>query len=255
MTGYLPGPDQNAADQLLLLVTKKALPESSRNPSIRKQDVLRALKADEEQLFPAPCLIEQAAELLAREQEDEFVDAILSKRHDPIIIHAGGGVGKTAMAHRVSNRLQDECEVVLNDSFGNGGYRSTISPRHRHEVACCQIANELATKGLCHPLIPSNLANAADYLRAFNRCLTQAMEVLVVENAHAKIVIIIDAADNAQMAAQECDERTSFPRDLLRQSLPKGVVLVCLDLSRFDAAPLIAFTAPKETDYGTETDG
>ena len=28
-----------------------------------------------------------------------------------------------------------------------------------------------------------------------------------------------------------------------------------LDLSRFDAAPLIAFTAPKETDYGTETDG
>ncbi|WP_339822044.1 hypothetical protein [Sulfitobacter dubius] len=28
-----------------------------------------------------------------------------------------------------------------------------------------------------------------------------------------------------------------------------------LDLSRFDAAPLIAFTAPKETDYGTEADG
>ncbi|MGR3628626.1 MAG: hypothetical protein ACU0BP_05070, partial [Sulfitobacter sp.] len=28
-----------------------------------------------------------------------------------------------------------------------------------------------------------------------------------------------------------------------------------VDLSRFDAAPLIAFTAPKETDYGTETDG
>jgi hypothetical protein len=28
-----------------------------------------------------------------------------------------------------------------------------------------------------------------------------------------------------------------------------------LDLSRFDAAPLIAFIATKETDYGTETDG
>src|SRR6056297_493688 len=28
-----------------------------------------------------------------------------------------------------------------------------------------------------------------------------------------------------------------------------------LDLSRFDAAPLIAFTAAKETDYGNETDG
>ncbi len=28
-----------------------------------------------------------------------------------------------------------------------------------------------------------------------------------------------------------------------------------LDLSRFDAAPLIAFTATKEMRYGTETDG
>ena len=28
-----------------------------------------------------------------------------------------------------------------------------------------------------------------------------------------------------------------------------------LDLSRFDAAPLIAFIAAKETKYGTETDG
>ncbi|MFT6913376.1 MAG: hypothetical protein ACJAQW_001986, partial [Paracoccaceae bacterium] len=28
-----------------------------------------------------------------------------------------------------------------------------------------------------------------------------------------------------------------------------------MDLSRFDAAPLIAFTATKEMNYGTETDG
>ena len=28
-----------------------------------------------------------------------------------------------------------------------------------------------------------------------------------------------------------------------------------LDMSRFDATPLIAFIAAKETDYGNETDG
>ena len=28
-----------------------------------------------------------------------------------------------------------------------------------------------------------------------------------------------------------------------------------MDLSRFDAAPLIAFSATKEIDYGTETEG
>ncbi|KPQ15792.1 MAG: NACHT domain, partial [Rhodobacteraceae bacterium HLUCCO18] len=231
LTGYLPDPDQDGADQLLLLVTKKALPESSRNPSIRREDVLRALKTDEEHLFPAPCLIEEADGLLPREQEDDFVDAILNGSSEPVIIHAGGGVGKTAIALRISKRLRNECEVVLYDCFGNGGYRSAISPRHRHDIACCQIANELAARGLCHPLIPSHLAKAADYLRAFNRRLTQAMDILAADNPNAKIVIMIDAADNAQMAAEECGERTSLPRDLLRQTLPNGVVLVCLSRS------------------------
>ena len=32
-----------------------------------------------------------------------------------------------------------------------------------------------------------------------------------------------------------------------------GISRYTVDLSRFDAAPLIAFTATKETDYGTET--
>ena len=35
----------------------------------------------------------------------------------------------------------------------------------------------------------------------------------------------------------------------------QSVLTPVVDLSRFDAAPLIAFTATKETDYGTETDG
>jgi hypothetical protein len=45
-----------------------------------------------------------------------------------------------------------------------------------------------------------------------------------------------------------------------RDFCPGGVELLArhrgrLDLSRFDAAPLIAFTATKEMNYGTETDG
>jgi hypothetical protein len=41
------------------------------------------------------------------------------------------------------------------------------------------------------------------------------------------------------------------------KSIMKSILDVedLLDLSRFDAAPLIAFTATKEIDYGTETDG
>lgn len=257
LTGYLPGPDQDGADQLLLLVTKKALPENASNPSIRKEDVLRVLKTGEEHLFPAPCLIEEAEGLLPREQEDEFIDAILGGANRPVIIHAGGGVGKSAIASRISNRLQDEATVVLYDCFGNGGYRSTISPRHRHKVGCCQIANELAANGLCHPLIPTHLATPADYLKAFNHRLSQAMRILTVNNPSAKIIIMIDAADNAQMAAEECNEQLSFPRDLLRQRLPVGVVLVCMSrshrVSRYLAPPL-DYTDLKLAPYsGAET--
>ena len=242
LSGYLPGPDQDGADQLLLLVTRKALPENVNNPSIRKEDVLRALKTDEEHLYPAPCLIEEADGLLPREQEDDFVETILSETKYPIVIHAGGGVGKTAIARIVSSKLQDDAAVVLYDCFGNGGYRSTISPRHRHDVGCCQIANELAAGGLCHPLVPSHLATPADYLKALDRRLRQATRILSADNPDAKVVIMIDAADNAQMAAEECGEQTSFPRDLLRQKLPDGVILVCLSRShrveRYLAPPL-----------------
>jgi hypothetical protein len=44
---------------------------------------------------------------------------------------------------------------------------------------------------------------------------------------------------------QHKQERQALMQHLLAQDW--------VDLSRFDAAPLIAFTATKETDYGTET--
>ena len=40
---------------------------------------------------------------------------------------------------------------------------------------------------------------------------------------------------------------------LLEPTINTSGPMGAMDLSRFDAAPLIAFTATKETDYGTET--
>ena len=49
------------------------------------------------------------------------------------------------------------------------------------------------------------------------------------------------------LALKECVADLTLGNRLLKKSMR--------DLSRFDAAPLIAFTATKEIDYGTETDG
>ena len=51
------------------------------------------------------------------------------------------------------------------------------------------------------------------------------------------------------------DPFSLFQNDFVTTEVDIGWRDIVLDLSRFDAAPLIAFTATKETDYGTETDG
>ena len=63
-----------------------------------------------------------------------------------------------------------------------------------------------------------------------------------------------------RMDAKRFDNLKAVHEDLREQFTLFGprlevAYLSRVELSRFDAAPLIAFTATKETDYGTETDG
>ena len=165
---HLPGPDRDGVDQLWRLVSEKALPEHSSNPSITREDVLRVLNTDEDRLFPAPCLVENNDQHFAREQENQFLNFIEENEGKPVIIHAEGGVGKTALARRLCNRVSEQNDAILYDCFGNGEYRNPVNHRHGHDIGLVQIANELAARGLCHPLIPSGLAKTTDYLKAFN---------------------------------------------------------------------------------------
>ncbi|MBG0810428.1 hypothetical protein IY145_13715 [Methylosinus sp. H3A] len=225
---YLADADVDAPVQLKELVTKKALSVSAENPTVTRMDVLRALKTDESRLFPAPCFIKDIANVVPREQEPELNRAIMQADDVAVIVHAAGGVGKSVFATRINLALPAGSSSVLYDCFGNGQYRSASGYRHRHKDALVQIANELAAKGLCHPLIPSPHAEPSAYVRAFLYRLTQSITSLRAENAQALLCIVIDAADNAQMAAEEIGEARSFVRDLLREQLPEGVRLVAL---------------------------
>ncbi len=226
--GYIPGSDSEGAEQLWRLVTDKALPEHAGSPEITREDVLRVLNTNENKLFPTPCLIESGEHHFAREQEEEIFAQILSSNGKPVIIHADGGVGKTALANRLMILIPDNSIGILYDCFGNGTYRSAVQLRHGHNVGLVQIANELASRKLCHPLIPSDTAQPADYLKAFNYRLEQIIRLLKAKDSDAKLIIFVDAADNAEMAAEEYHERAGFPRDLIRDSVPDGVVIVYL---------------------------
>lgn len=225
---YLPYTDVEAPVLLKELVTRKALSASADNPIINRMDVLRALKTDESRLFPAPCRIEVLENLVPREQEPELFREIVQANGIPVIVHAAGGVGKSVFATRIKLGLPPGSSCVLYDCFGNGQYRNASGYRHRHKDALVQIANEMAAQGLCHPLIPSPHADSSDYVRAFLGRLKQSIDSLRSKHGEALLCIVIDAADNAQMGAEEISESRSFVRDLIREQLPEGVRLVAL---------------------------
>ena len=226
--GYLPGPDSDAPVQLKELVTRKALPEAGQNPLIEKIDVLRALGTDESGLYPAQCQIEAVDNVIPREQETDLVREILGAAGRPLVVHALAGVGKSVFAARIQHGLPQGSVSVLYDCFGGGQYRRASGSRHRHRDALVQIANELAAKALCHPLIPAAHADATAYVRAFISRVNQAIKVVRGSEPAGVLCIVIDAADNAEQAARERSETPSFARDLLRETLPEGVRLVVL---------------------------
>lgn len=222
---YLAEADSDAPLQLKELVTRKATSEQASNPSIRRVDVLRALGADEADLWPAKCLITEPTDgAFPREQERE-IRTILESATQPVILHAEGGVGKSILAWQLSRSFPEGSVAVLYDCFGDGLYRSTQHFRHRHKDALPQIANELAAQGLCNPLIPSRGTDSKQYMRAFLARLTQAVGLLRAKTPFANLYLIVDAADNAVMAANEFNDAAFVP-DLIRTEMPDGVKLV-----------------------------
>ncbi|MEJ0043293.1 MAG: hypothetical protein WDM81_14220 [Rhizomicrobium sp.] len=105
VVGYLADADVDAPTQLKELVSSKALSENKDHPTITRLDVLRVLKADQDTLLPAPCLIAQLPNAIPREQESGLFAAIIKAGASPVVIHAEGGVGKSIFASRISHGM------------------------------------------------------------------------------------------------------------------------------------------------------
>jgi len=228
LRSYLAGGDSEAFLQIKELVTRKATSEYADNPSITKLDILRVLGRDEDDLFPAQNEISLPDLIIPRDGEQQLVQAILDASTSPIIVHAEGGVGKSVFASRIGLLLPPGSVTVVYDCFGNGQYRAPSQPRHGARQALVQIANEFASGGYCHPMIPSAQADDAAYFKAFRARIGQAVSSIQQLDKNALLCVVIDAADNAEMAAAESGDRESFARKLIRESFPIGVRLVML---------------------------
>lgn len=226
LAGYLPGaPDV----QHLLLKEMIARRASSLEMDhvVERSTVLTALGVPPERVLPAPNLITAPEHVIVTAQTRVIVDDIVRRVQCPVIVHAAGGVGKSVLTSQIERNLPAGSVTLVYDCFGNGGYRRSSSPRHQHQQGLIQLANELAGRALCDPLIPAGTAQPADYARAFMIRLRDAAEAVAASTPGAFLVLVVDAADNAALIARDGGERT-FVVDLLRESLPSNVRLVML---------------------------
>lgn len=215
--------DNPQIDSITALVQEKALPNS--DGRIVREDILKRFGVTTERdLFPAPLEYVNLEHPISRVQYETLLDCIL-QTSVPVIVHSAGGVGKSVFARQITHFLPPGSLSVVYDCFGGGRYRNRSEPRHRHRDALVQIANELASYGLCDPLVPQSTALEDEILRKFLARLRIAALSLRSANAHAVLVIVIDAADNAEMAAKEFGT-PCFAHELLREPLPEGCRLV-----------------------------
>jgi len=140
---------------LVELVREKAQIEGQGKNSIRREDVLDALECDEEQLFPADTRFVDVGDVVERSALLDVRDRVLTCNL-PVFLHADGGVGKTVFIQSLAANLTDTLEVVVFDCFGGGSYRSEAQARHLPRIGLLQIINELAARGLCDPLLPTD---------------------------------------------------------------------------------------------------
>lgn len=217
--------DNLQIDSITTLVQEKVLPDS--DGRIMREDILKRFGVTSDRdLFPSPPEYERLENTIKRTQHDEIVEFILSSSQ-PTIIHAAGGVGKSVICRQINQSLPIGSFGIVYDCFGGGRYRNRSEPRHRHRDSLVQIANELAAGGLCEPLIALSTTLEDEILRQFLLRVDVAVGALRKKNEDAVLTILIDAADNAEMAARELGH-SCFAHELLLESLPEGCKLVML---------------------------
>ncbi|MBV0917022.1 hypothetical protein [Mycobacteroides chelonae] len=221
---YLPGGGTGTEMVMLIDTVQRCATSLADSQTLSESDILLALRSTKSELLPAPNAIEVLTHTLRTRALDDVLAQLRDGEHNKLLITAVGGIGKSILASTIGQHLPEGSKTIVYDCFAGGDYRKVTAQRHQHRVALTQISNELAAQGLCAPLIPTDAADYA-YTRVFMRRIHRAASELAEQRPDAVLAIVIDAADNAAMAAGEFQSRT-FVTDLLREDWPPNARLV-----------------------------
>lgn len=204
---------QERLGRLRELVRDKAGYAGTRRNLITRPDLLAALGvSDAADLLPCKARRVDVGPLVEREQLSSAL-ALVDSTELPLVVHAAGGVGKTVFMQSLERELRKTHEVVSFDCFAGGAYRSADDARHLAEHGLVHIANTLSFRGRCDPILPNN-PDVRRLLRTFRRRLVQCVSTIHRVAPNRRVVLLIDAVDNAEHIATQRGEH-AFPIQLM----------------------------------------
>lgn len=210
----------NALRGLYDLVRSEAQPERVNSAGLEKADILAALGVtDADFLFPSPARFSPVPSFIPTPDARELARTVQQATSRRIMAHGDAGVGKTTTVQALKDHLPAGSTVILYDCFGGGSYLDMGEQRHTHKRALRQLINELAL--YCDaPFLVQADQEVPDLQRRLSRALAYASKLVAAEGG--LLVLAIDAADNAVIAARQAaeSERDPFVHALWTVSLP-----------------------------------
>lgn len=211
-----------AANALYLRVLREGLPEAAGSPGLDRNEILATLgRSGIRDVYPAPALFPDLDQPIKTADVGALAERLRGGAA-AIVAHGIAGIGKTTTLRLLEQELPDEWVVLIYDCFGNGEYRSPSESRHLPGRALLQLINELADR--CGtPLLIEPPQAEPDLWRLFESRLDAAASVIA--DRGGRLVIAVDAADNAAHAAR-LRRHHSFVPDMWQIRRPPAAALV-----------------------------
>jgi hypothetical protein len=198
--------------------------------------VLAALDVHSEtDLLPAPPRLTCAANPVPTPDAERILAALDASPDRRVLAHGAVGVGKTTSILALQDVRPRGSVVLTYDCFGEGDYEVRGCARHVELRFGMQMCNSLAARaGL--PMIIRPPRGPHDLWRELERRLRLAGDVLGQRGA--RLILVIDAADNSAWAGRHFAEDT-FLRGLWSQPLPPGtgLIVTCRTHRRHELEP------------------
>ena len=223
LTASFPGQAGLAADRLIGIVRRAALPDAEANPGIGLDDLLAHFSVTSSQrLLPCPSRLERPERPVPTEDANRLARAVVSAGSRPLLVHGKAGIGKSTPLEALGRFMPAGSVAITYDCFGRGEYLDFGGERHPERRFLHHLSNEIAIR--CgSPFLVEAPQDPHDLRAAFQDRLEAAAKA--IRAGGGLLVIAVDAADNAVIAGREGAE-SSFVPQLWRLRVPDGARVV-----------------------------